>query len=214
MVDRPDPDADGLEPGRSVKLQAGDVGPDRQLAMTAIDQDSEHHPRRPAEVADRVQGRPGSSGPYKGRRRQGRSRCRRRRTGPSVPLSTGHRSPPLRIVAVERDVELADGDGLARIRRSPASRRASEAIGTPSGVDADQADRHPFEPRSRDPTGQVVEESDSNPSASVTRTSVGPIARPIDSTRRRSIPEARRIVPPGQARPQGRPTVSRRRAAR
>ena len=96
--------------GRDV--QADDVGLDRQLAVAAVDQDGQADARRPAEVADRVQRRADGPageqdvvdqddlGAVDVERDLGPAQDR-----PAVALAE--------VVAVERDVDGADGDLVA-----------------------------------------------------------------------------------------------------
>ena len=124
-IDRLQPDLNAIAAiGRHV--QAHDVGLDRQLAVAAVDQSGQADPRGPAQVADRIQRR--ADGPA------GEQDVIDQHdlgavdpNGISVPRRTGQRPALFQIVAVERDVDGADGHfvvGVAAAAPGPAAGRA------------------------------------------------------------------------------------------
>jgi len=134
--------------------QPGEVGPDRQLAMAAVDQDDQADLRGPAEVADRVEG--GSDGPAGVedvvdeddlRAVDGEGDLGPAEHGPAVAVAE--------VIAVERDVERPDGhraaDEALQPRGDPLGDRHAP------GPDADEADRHAGPTPPGDPPRQVIQ---------------------------------------------------------
>ena len=152
-VDRPDPDPDGLGP-LGLDDQAHGVGPDGQLAMPAVDQHGQADPRRPAEVADRVQGGPDRPagvehvvdqddlGAVDGEGDLGAEQDR-----PAVAVA--------QVVAIERDVQRPDRHGAAE--------ELAQLLGDPRGdrhapgPDPDQGQRRPLGMAGGEPGRQRVE---------------------------------------------------------
>ena len=129
-------DVDGLgQRGRQVLADV--VGPDRQLAVAAVDQHGELHGARAGRGRTARRARRGSCGRRTARRRRGRPSCRRpRSTGISVSSERADAVQP-QVVAVHGDVERADRHVavLDRRRSAAAIRRASAHA---AGRDAEQ----------------------------------------------------------------------------
>ena len=125
---------------RGRQVLADVVGPDRQLAVTAIDKHGELHTGgRHARRASRS--RPGSCGPCRGRRRRGPPSSRAARSRAPSRGRPAARGLGTCVVAVERDVDGAELDllpaPLLDQRREPLGERDA------AGVDADE--RQPAE---------------------------------------------------------------------